>query len=95
MTRNDSRHCVPDSNNSAGELQVAEYMEEMQEDSEENYNKHFSQYIAAELEGGDLEEKLQEVRSFCLSACCQCCQRCIQVSLVRVLCTCPHCWYCV
>ena len=56
---------MSDSNNLAGELQVAEYMEEMQEDSEENYNKHFSQYIAAELEGGDLEEKLQQVRSCC------------------------------
>lgn len=39
-------------------------MEEMQEDSEENYNKHFSQYIAAEVEGGDLEELLAKVQRY-------------------------------
>jgi thiaminase len=50
-----------DSNASAAGLQVAEYMEEMQEDSEENYNKHFSQYMAAEVEGGDLEELMAKV----------------------------------
>ena len=42
-------------------------MEEMQEDSEENYNKHFSQYIAAEVEGGDLEELMAKVK--CHSPC--------------------------
>lgn len=36
-------------------------MEEMAEDSEENYNKHFSQFIAADLAGEDLEDKLKEV----------------------------------
>ena len=36
-------------------------MEDMQEDSEENYNKHFSAYIDAEVEGGDLEELLAKV----------------------------------
>ena len=50
-----------DSNTSAAGLQVADYMEEMQEDSEENYNKHFSQYMAAEVEGGDLEELMAKV----------------------------------
>ena len=50
-----------DSNRLAAGLQVAEYMEEMQEDSEENYNKHFSAYIDAEVEGGELEELLQAV----------------------------------
>ena len=44
-------------------MQVAEYMEEMQEDSEENYNKHFSQFIAAEVEGGDLEDLYKEVQA--------------------------------
>ena len=42
-------------------MQVAEYMEEMQEDSEENYNKHFSKFIEAEVEGGDLEDLYKEV----------------------------------
>lgn len=42
---------------------VADYMEEMQEDSEENYNKHFSQYMAAEVEGGDLEELMAKVHT--------------------------------
>ncbi|KAL3147037.1 60S ribosomal protein L5 [Trebouxia sp. C0009 RCD-2024] len=42
---------------------VAEYMEEMAEDSEENYNKHFSQFIAADLAGEDLEDKLKEVHA--------------------------------
>ena len=53
-------------------MQVAEYMEEMQEDSEENYNKHFSKFIEAEVEGGDLEDLYKEVRTMSLSkhACC-------------------------
>ena len=42
-------------------LQVGEYMTEMQEDSEENYNKHFSKYIEAGLEGEELEDTLKEV----------------------------------
>lgn len=50
-----------DSNTFAVGFQVAEYMEEMAEDSEENYNKHFSQFIAADLAGEDLEDKLKEV----------------------------------
>ena len=67
MTCNDARHYVYDGIVTAFGLQVAEYMNEMQEDSEENYNKHFSQYIAAELEGDDLEGQLQEVgASLCL-----------------------------
>ena len=36
-------------------------MEEMAEDSEENYNKHFSQFIAADLEGDGLEDLYKEV----------------------------------
>ena len=36
-------------------------MEEMAEDSEENYNKHFSQFIAADLAGDGLEDVLKEV----------------------------------
>jgi len=40
---------------------VGEYMTEMQEDSEENYNKHFSKYIEAGLEGEELEDTLKEV----------------------------------
>ncbi len=58
-----------DSNTSAAGLQVAEYMEEMQEDSEENYNKHFSQYMAAEVEGGDLEELMAKVMLLLLLLC--------------------------
>lgn len=58
-----------DSNTSAAGLQVAEYMEEMQEDSEENYNKHFSQYMAAEVEGGDLEELMAKVMLLLLKLC--------------------------
>lgn len=52
--------CVTGNTSAAG-LQVAEYMEEMAEDSEENYNKHFSQFIAADLEGGGLEDLYKEV----------------------------------
>ena len=61
MTCNDACHYVYDGNVTAVGLQVAEYMNEMQEDSEENYNKHFSSFIEAELEGDDLEGQLQEV----------------------------------
>lgn len=61
ITCNDGSRYTYDSNTSAAGLQVAEYMEEMQEDSEENYNKHFSQYMAAEVEGGDLEELMAKV----------------------------------
>ena len=38
-------------------------MEDMAEDSEENYNKHFSQFIAANIEGSGLEDKYKEVRA--------------------------------
>ena len=52
--------CVTGNTPVAG-LQVAEYMEEMAEDSEENYNKHFSQFIAADVEGAGLEDLYKEV----------------------------------
>ena len=52
---------TPLPHSTAAGLQVAEYMEEMAEDSEENYNKHFSQFIAADLDGGGLEDVLKEV----------------------------------
>lgn len=35
---------------------IADYMREMQEDDEENYNKHFAKYIEADLDGDGLEE---------------------------------------
>ena len=52
---------TPLPHSTAAGLQVAEYMEEMAEDSEENYNKHFSQFIAADLEGAGLEDLYKEV----------------------------------
>ena len=38
-------------------------MEEMAEDSEENYNKHFSQFIAANVAGDGLEDVYKKVWS--------------------------------
>ena len=61
LTCNDSSHYMYDSKTFAAGMQVAEYMGEMAEDSEENYNKHFSQFIAAQLAGEDLEDTLKEV----------------------------------
>jgi large subunit ribosomal protein L5e len=40
---------------------VGEYMTEMEEDSEEKYNSHFSQYIESEMGGDDLEDLIKEV----------------------------------
>ena len=61
-----------DSKTFAAGMQVAEYMEEMAEDSEENYNKHFSQFIAADLAGEDLEEKMKEVWTYRNPSWCHC-----------------------
>lgn len=36
-------------------------MGDMAEDSEENYNKHFSQFIAADMESDGLEDLYKEV----------------------------------
>jgi large subunit ribosomal protein L5e len=40
---------------------VADYMREMEEDDEENYNKHFAGYVAADLSADDLEELYEKV----------------------------------
>lgn len=42
---------------------VADYMREMEEDDEENYKKHFSQYLEAEIEADDLEELYEKVHA--------------------------------
>jgi len=42
---------------------VAEYMREMEEDDEENYNKHFATYVQADLAADDLEELYEKVHS--------------------------------
>lgn len=42
---------------------VADYMREMEEDDEENYQKHFSKYLAADLEADDLEELYEKVHA--------------------------------
>jgi len=42
---------------------VADYMREMEEDDEENYQKHFSQYLAANIEADDLEEMYEKVHA--------------------------------
>ena len=55
-------------------LQVGEYMTEMLEDSEENYNKHFSKYIEAGLEGEELEDTMKEVGCPACEGLCQCLQ---------------------
>jgi len=40
---------------------VSEYMQEMQDDDDEKYQKHFSKYIEAGIEGGDIEETITKV----------------------------------
>ena len=40
-------------------------MTEMEEDSEEKYNSHFSQYIEADMGGDDLEDLIKEVSCQC------------------------------
>jgi large subunit ribosomal protein L5e len=42
---------------------VADYMREMEEDDEENYQKHFAKYIAVEKEADDLEELYESVHA--------------------------------
>lgn len=42
---------------------ITEYMQEMQEDDEEMYNKHFSKYIENEIEPDGLEELLEKVHA--------------------------------
>lgn len=42
---------------------VAEYMREMEEDDEEMYQKHFSEYIKAEIDADDLEDLYEKVFS--------------------------------
>jgi large subunit ribosomal protein L5e len=42
---------------------VADYLREMEEDDEENYQKHFSKYLAADLEADDLEEMYEKVHT--------------------------------
>ena len=48
-------------------------MTEMQEDSEENYNKHFSKYIEAGLEGEELEDTMKEVGCLAREGVCGSC----------------------
>ena len=40
---------------------VADYMREMEEDDEDNYKKHFSQYIEEDIGADDLEELYEKV----------------------------------
>lgn len=42
---------------------VADYMREMEEDDEENYKKHFSKYLEAEIEADDIEELYEKVHA--------------------------------
>lgn len=42
---------------------VADYMREMEEDDDENYKKHFSQYIANDIDADGLEETLSKVHA--------------------------------
>jgi len=42
---------------------IAEYMREMEEDDEENYQKYFSEYLKNELEADDLEELYEKVHA--------------------------------
>ena len=42
---------------------VADYMREMEEDDEENYQKHFAKYIEHDLEADDLEELYEKVHA--------------------------------
>ena len=42
---------------------VADYMREMEEDDEENYQKHFAKYIEQSIEADDLEELYEKVHA--------------------------------
>ena len=42
---------------------VADYMREMEEDDEENYQKHFSKYIEQSIDADDLEELYEKVHA--------------------------------
>lgn len=42
---------------------VADYMREMEDDDEENYKKHFANYLEADLEADDLEELYEKVHA--------------------------------
>jgi large subunit ribosomal protein L5e len=42
---------------------IADYMREMEEDDEENYQKHFAKYIELDLEADDLEELYEKVHA--------------------------------
>ena len=42
---------------------VADYMREMEEDDEENYQKHFAAYLENDLEADDLEELYEKVHA--------------------------------
>jgi len=42
---------------------VADYMREMEEDDEENYQKHFKTYIEEDLEADDIEELYEKVHA--------------------------------
>lgn len=42
---------------------VADYMREMEEDDEENYQKHFSKYLENDIEADDLEELYEKVHA--------------------------------
>jgi hypothetical protein len=42
---------------------VSEYMEEMEEEDPEKYNRHFAKYIEEDLDADSLEDKYKEVRA--------------------------------
>jgi len=42
---------------------IADYMREMEEDDEENYNKHFAKFIEADISADDLEELYEKVHA--------------------------------
>eukprot|EP01006_Ploeotia_vitrea_P008742 TRINITY_DN20902_c0_g1_i1.p1 TRINITY_DN20902_c0_g1~~TRINITY_DN20902_c0_g1_i1.p1 ORF type:complete len:320 (+),score=14.22 TRINITY_DN20902_c0_g1_i1:45-962(+) len=42
---------------------VADYMRDMQEDDEDNYKKHFAQYLVNEIEADDIEELYEKVHA--------------------------------
>jgi len=42
---------------------IADYMREMEEDDEENYQKHFAKYIEAGIEADDIEELYEKVHA--------------------------------
>mmetsp|Transcript_21619 Transcript_21619/g.43852 ORF Transcript_21619/g.43852 Transcript_21619/m.43852 type:complete len:306 (+) Transcript_21619:32-949(+) len=44
-------------------VHVADYMREMEEDDEENYQKHFANYLAIETEADDIEELYEKVHA--------------------------------